>query len=117
MLVFGAKGVAAAVCLVWALRASLAFGLPLAPDACTTLEQERHVLETSGVLDDLHATPDQAKALAKDKLERVERYVEISSLVLFRCTPAVAPNDAPAAAALRAAGPKVALDKRKAPAK
>jgi hypothetical protein len=101
---------------------SAASALPLAPDTCASLDQERHKLEASGVLDDARDSADEAKALAKDRLERVQRYVEVSSLILFRCQPVVAVTHSPMAGAISAsaaagtpAAQKLMAGKRKAP--
>lgn len=95
--------------LLIAAGTSAAWAVPLAPDACSSLDQERHSLETSGVLDDVRATADMAKALPKDRLDRVERYVELSSLILFRCAPAVAAAPVAPPAGVAAASPVKSL--------
>ena len=75
-----------------------AIALPLESSACAVLDQERNALESTGVLADLHLKVDEAKALAKDRLQRVQRYVDIAGLILFRCANGAKSGDAPATA-------------------
>ena len=88
----GLAGTIAVVATLGALDAAEAMPLDLA--ACSNLNQERSTLETSGVLNDLQMTSADAKALAKDRLLRIQRYVEISGQILFRCTVAAKTDDA-----------------------
>lgn len=85
------------------LAPGLAFGRPLDTAVCADLDKEKTALETAGVAGDLHLQPEDAKALAADKLQRIQRYVQISADVLFRCPIAV--TIAPAAQAAPVAEP------------
>ena len=79
----------AVVAAALAIGASTARAVPLDTAACASLDQERNALEGSGVIGELRMTPADAKALPKDKVLRIQRYVEISGQLLFRCVPAV----------------------------
>lgn len=81
----GSLGLAALVLVLAPVGALTAVATPLEPAACSGLDHERNTLATSGVLDDLHVDAEQAKALSRERLERVQRYVEISGQILFRC--------------------------------
>jgi hypothetical protein len=72
-----------------------AFAVPLDPAACSGLEGERGNLLSSGVLDDLHLTATEAAALPKERVLRVQRYVEVSGQILFRCQVAAKPDAEP----------------------
>jgi hypothetical protein len=90
--------------------------LPLGSVVCSGLNQERNTLETSGVLNDLRMTSVEAKELAKDRLERIQRYVEISGQILFRCPvaakldigPSIGGGAAPGSASAQQPKPKTA---------
>lgn len=81
---------------------------PLESAVCAGLDKEKTALETAGVAADLHLNPDEAKALAADKLQRVQRYVQISADVLFRCPISVTITPVAAPAADTGAGTKPA---------
>ena len=92
-------GLAAGVITVAALAGpATAFAVPLDAAACTGLNQERNTLETSGVLTDLRLPATEAKALAKDRVMRAQRYVEVAGQLLFRCSVAGKPDVAPGSA-------------------
>jgi len=76
-----------------------AWAIPLEPAACNTLDQERGGLLSSGVLDDLHLAAKDAAALPKERILRVQRYVEVSGQILFRCQVAAKPDSEPGDAA------------------
>ena len=61
--------------------------IPLDAPACASLNQEQATLEGSGVLTELRMKPEEAKALPKDKVERLQHYVDVSGQILFRCLP------------------------------
>jgi hypothetical protein len=73
---------------------------PLDTATCAGLDKEKSALEAAGVPGDLQLNPDGAKALASDKLQRVQRYVQISADVLFRCPIEVVLPPAPPATAV-----------------
>ncbi len=105
----------AAVCVAMAALSPLAaVARPLDSTVCADLDKEKIALETAGVANDLRLTPDQAKALAADRLKLVQRYVQVSADVLFRCpiavviAPEAAPKDAKPAAAPGAEMAKIA---------
>ena len=64
--------------------------ITLASAACDQLDKEKTALEAAGVQVDMRTTPDAAKALSPDRLQRIQRYVEVSGSVLFRCSTRVA---------------------------
>ena len=78
---------------LWALIVALtaavhaAQAVPLDVPACDSLKKERTELEGGGILMQLHVTPDEAKALPKDRIERLAHYADISAQILFRCVP------------------------------
>lgn len=84
---------------VLAMAGSRARAVPLDPAACSGLDQERGSLLTSGVLDDLHQTATVAAAMPKERILRVQRYVEVSGQILFRCQVAAKPDSEPGDAA------------------
>lgn len=63
-----------------------AWALPLDTSACASLDLERNSLESTGVLNDLRMTAQEAKSLEKDRLQRIQRYVDLSGQILFRCS-------------------------------
>ena len=70
--------------------------LPLAEDVCAKLGVEKTLLETPEMLADVRVTPDAAKAFAKDRLDRVLHYLDVSAQVLFRCSvPTMADDTVP----------------------
>ncbi len=77
--------------LLAALVASLgalthARAAPLDAEACTKLQTEHGELERAGVEKDMEKGPDWAKAnLGLEKLQRVQRFIELEELLLFRC--------------------------------
>lgn len=71
------------------LQPSALSARPLDTSTCADLDKEKTAMETAGVDGDLRLKPDDAKALAPDKLQRVQRYVQVSADVLFRCPIAV----------------------------
>jgi hypothetical protein len=77
--------------LVSALVASVAAltqvrAAPLDAEACGKLQAEHGDLERAGVEKDMEKGPDWAKAnLGVEKLQRVQRYIEVEELLLFRC--------------------------------
>lgn len=62
---------------------------PLDEVTCGQLDKERVALEAVGVLADLRLKSDEIKVLAKDRLLRMGRYVDVSGDVLFRCPSAL----------------------------
>jgi hypothetical protein len=59
---------------------------PLDAEACTKLQTEHGELENAGVEKDMEKGPDWAKAnLGLEKLQRVQRFIELEELLLFRC--------------------------------
>ena len=82
---------------------------PLDDAACKQLDQERVALEAQGALTDLRLKPDEIKGLAKERLQRMGRYVDLSGDVLFRCQSVVAPVDLPSSTAAVAAPPVAAV--------
>jgi hypothetical protein len=59
---------------------------PLDAEACTKLQAEHGELERTGVEKDMENGPDWAKAnLGVEKMQRVQRYIELEELLLFRC--------------------------------
>jgi hypothetical protein len=96
-----------------ALLPAVAFARPLDTTTCEQLDKEKAILELAGVTAELHAKPDDAKALAADKLKRIQRYVQVSADVLFRCPiPVVIIPTAPAVTS-----PEVAVTAPKEPGK
>jgi len=74
--------------MVWCcacLAPAAATARPLEAAACKDLEKEKLTLESAGVPGDMHVKPEEAKMLAADKLQRIQRYVQVSADVLFRC--------------------------------
>ena len=59
--------------------------LPLDPGSCGQLDKERVALEAAGVLADVRLQAQEIKTLPKDRLQRMQRYVDVSGQVLFRC--------------------------------
>ena len=62
-----------------------AVALPLGPEPCALLDKEKQSLEAGGVLADMQLKPDEVKTQGADRLKRIQRYVEISGDLLFRC--------------------------------
>jgi hypothetical protein len=76
--------VAALVASVAALTQARA--APLDADTCAKLQTEHGELEQAGVEKDMENGPDWAKVnLGLEKLQRVQRYIEVEELLLFRC--------------------------------
>src|SRR5262245_50421243 len=77
--------------VVAALVASLAAltqarAAPLDAETCAKLQTEHSGLENAGVEKDMEKGPDWAKAnLGPENLQRVQRYIELEGLLLFRC--------------------------------
>jgi hypothetical protein len=60
---------------------------PLDQEACAKLKVERDALEQAGVRNTMAKGPQWAKAnLPADKLEQVQRLIELESQLLFRCS-------------------------------
>ena len=60
---------------------------PLDADACAKLKVERESLEQAGVRGNMAKGPQWAKAnLPADKLEQIQRLIELESQLLFRCS-------------------------------
>lgn len=60
---------------------------PLDADACARLKVERGVLEQAGVRTTMAKGPDWAKGnLASDKLQQIQRMIELDGQLLFRCS-------------------------------
>jgi hypothetical protein len=91
---------------------------PLDADTCSQLDREKANLETGGVLTDIHATAEQAKQFDKVRLDKVQRYVEVSAQLLFRCLSAPAnEGDTDQGAAAAGADQKASAKPRSAPKK
>jgi len=59
---------------------------PLDAEACAKLQTEHTDLERAGVEKDMEKGPDWAKAnLGLEKLQRVQRFIELEELLMFRC--------------------------------
>src|SRR5688572_3211699 len=59
---------------------------PLDAEACAKLQAEQGQLEGAGVEKDMAKGADWAKAnLGLEKLQRVQRFIEIEEQLLFRC--------------------------------
>jgi hypothetical protein len=59
---------------------------PLDAESCAKLETEHNDLEGAGVVKDMEKGPDWAKAnLGLEKLQRVQRFIELEELLMFRC--------------------------------
>jgi hypothetical protein len=60
---------------------------PLDADACAKLKVEREALEQAGVRGNMAKGPQWAKAnLAADKLEQIQRLIDLEGQLLFRCS-------------------------------
>lgn len=112
------RNIALALCAALAigtvLQPSSLSARPLDTSTCADLDKEKTALETAGVAGDVQLKPDDAKALGADKLQRVQRYVQISADVLFRCPITVViapPSPASTAGAKPAALPAGKPDK------
>jgi hypothetical protein len=107
-----AFGTCLAATALWAMAPNIGMATPLEPAACGDLEKEKATLESAGISDDLRLKPTEAKALPGDRLKRIQRYVEVSGQVLFRCsqaTLAAGPaSDTPPAKDAGAKSPKTA---------
>lgn len=76
--------VAALVAFVAALTQARA--APLDAETCAKLQTEHTDLERAGVEKDMEKGPDWAKAnLGLEKLQRVQRFIELEELLMFRC--------------------------------
>ncbi len=63
------------------------YAAPLDTDACAKLKVERESLEQAGVRGNMAKGPQWAKAnLPADKLEQIQRLIELEGLLLFRCS-------------------------------
>ena len=59
---------------------------PLDTETCAKLQSEHTDLERAGVERDMEKGPDWAKAnLGVEKLQRVQRFIELEELLMFRC--------------------------------
>ena len=59
---------------------------PLDAETCAKLQTEHTDLERAGVEKDMEKGPDWAKAnLGLEKLQRVQRFIELEELLMFRC--------------------------------
>jgi hypothetical protein len=59
---------------------------PLDAETCAKLETEHNDLEGAGVVKDMEKGPDWAKAnLGLEKLQRIQRFIELEELLMFRC--------------------------------
>lgn len=88
-------GVIAVILAVGLMRPAGA--TPISANTCAELEKEKTSLETAGVQTDMQLKLDEAKALAADRLKRIQRYVEVSGSVLFRCSTTATAVQAPVA--------------------
>jgi hypothetical protein len=59
---------------------------PLDAEACAKLQTEHTDLERGGIEKDMEKGPEWAKAnLGLDKMQRVQRFIELEELLMFRC--------------------------------
>lgn len=72
--------------LVAAMALTQARAAPLDAETCTKLETEHNGLESAGVVKDMEKGADWAKAnLGMERLQRVQRFIELEELLMFRC--------------------------------
>jgi hypothetical protein len=80
-LLFLVAGLAACVAALTQARAA-----PLDAETCAKLQTEHGELENAGVERDMEKGPDWAKAnLGLEKLQRVQRFIELEEVLVFRC--------------------------------
>ena len=77
---------AVSLAVTLALVAASSLAEPMAKDACDGVKAEQDGLVAGGVRDDMAKGADWAKAnLGHDRLQRIQRYIELDEQLLFRC--------------------------------